>query len=467
MMSAKGQSKTPSLGELIQQANGNWQTALENRGLHVTTDETGDVIRIVDPMMRGNFNEVELTLLLDLKCLRGIGLRGITLTKDFIERLGEFTSLDELMLEDMGKLVTLVDDDWRSCLSRLPNLSRFHLRSRGFCGAGLLFLAAPEEMRDLDFHGSPISDQGLCAVAACKNLEYLGLWDAPISDDGLAVLTTCLRLRRLDLYGTSVTETGLANIANLPELESLQLTDSRISDGCLPILLSMPKLKDVSVGDGLVSFSTYETLTNRGIEVEHGRLLNFRREFNYLRYLGVDFEVDTERSRVRAWIDAKSGDVQWSVDISSTDSMVPGHMQPASLDGPPFVASKDWKTLEGQIAEIDYDDDDLHPILPDNPCNIYVGWHACPNHHRIQFVQRDGKKFIIRWNCVALEHRDGTPEPVEVFAKVSLAEVNVYSDEALLEATANRLASDFLQGEQFELVDQRPTHFVFHVIQAN
>ncbi len=466
-MSAKSQSKMPSLGELLQQAGGNWETALEARGLHVTTDNAGEVVRIVDPMMRGNFNDDELKLLLDLKCLRGIGLRGVKLTKDFIQRLGEFAPLDELMLEDTSNQVTLVDADWRPCLSRLTNLSRFHLRSRGFCGTGLLFLAAPEKMRDLDFHGSPISDQGLCSIAACKNLEYLGLWDAPISDGGLAELTTCTRLRRLDLYGTSVTEAGLANVASLPELESLQLTDSRISDGCLPFLLSMPKLMDVSVGDGLVSFSTYEALTNRGIEVEHGRLLNFRREFNYLRYLGIDFEVDPDESKIKAWIDAKSGDVQWSIDVSCTDSMVPGHMQPASLDGPPFAVGKGWKTLEGETAEIEYDDDDLHPILPDNPCNIYVGWHACPNHHRIQFIQRDGTSFIIRWNCAALEYRDGTPEPIEVFAKIPLAEVNVYSDDPFLESDPIQLASDFLQGEQFELVHQRPTHFVFRVIQPN
>lgn len=460
-------SAKQSLGELLQRHDGNWESALEARGLHVTTDEAGEVVRIVDPMMRGNFIDDELRLLLGLKSLRGIGLRGIKLTKDLVERFGEFVSLEELMLEEASNSEFLAEDRWWTCLGHLSKLSRFHLRSRGFCGTGLSFLAAPDQMRDLDFHGSPISDEGLRVIARCLNLETLCLWDAPITDRGLAALTACSRLRRLDLYGTSVTDAGLANVVNLPELESLQLNDSRISDGCLPFLLSMPKLKDVSVGDGLVSYSTYEALTNRGIDVEHGRLLNFRREFNYLRYLGIDFEVDSNESMLRAWIDVKSGEVQWSIDVSCTDSMVPGHMQPASLDGPPFTARKDWKTLEGQTAEIEYDDDDLHPILPDNPCNIYVGWHACPNHHRIQFIQRDGTRFIIRWNCVALEHREGTPEPIEVFAKIPLAEVNIYSDEPVLESVSIQLASDFLQGEQFELVHQCPTHFVFRVIQPN
>jgi hypothetical protein len=162
----------------------------------------------------------------------------------------------------------------------------------------------------------------------------------------------------------------------------------------------------------------------------------------------MDFEVDRDQSSLKAFLRAGQTNVLWALDIECTEKYVPSHMQPAHLEGPPMPSNKNWKDLVGEEFRISYKGSELHPILPDNPSNIYVGWHAAPNNHRIKFQKRIGHRFLIDWRCEANESENDAGSSVWLYAEIPFTELTVWSDEPLSIDEAKRQAS-----QQFDLAD--------------
>jgi hypothetical protein len=212
----------------------------------------------------------------------------------------------------------------------------------------------------------------------------------------------------------------------------------------------MPKLKEIAFGERQVSVQTVERLRKAGVRVEHGTLLHLKRKHNYLRYLGIDFEVDPKLSALRAYLNPQCDGIGWALEIECTRQYVPQHMQPAHLEGPPFGWNKPWRELTGQTVRVAFKNEDYHPILPNNPGNIYVGWHAFPNNHRIRFLSRQGNRFQIDWKCEATEGEWDPGSPVRVLSDITFFEAVVWSDQSLSVTQAKELLSRYFDPADFQ-----------------
>ncbi len=437
-----------SLMLALEANDGNFTDALTAMGLHLDVDNGGCVTRIDDPMVNGQFDNEEFSLLCKIPTLRMLSLRDADVTDEGLAVLAEMPQLTRLSLDADD-----ITDQGLIHLRHLGRLEELFLEGTGVRGSGLEHVRNPERLKWLDLTRSPITDAGLEVVARFTNLDDLGLWETHISDEGLLHLRACRRLTNLNLYFTRVTDKGVKTLVALPAIETLDLSETDTTDACLDDLLRMPKLTDVSFGSEQISVSTVERLRDADIDVSHGQLLNVRRQDNLLRYLGMDFEVDREQSTLKAFIHVGEANVVWALSIECTDSYVPSHMQPAHLEGPPMLSDKNWKDLVGEEFRISYDEQELHPILPDNPSNIYVGWHAAPNNHYIKFQRRIGRRFLVDWRCEAKETRDDPGEPIWLHAEIPFAKVTVWSEEPISMGEAKQQAAN-----RFDLAElHKPT----------
>jgi hypothetical protein len=432
-----------SLFAALEAANGSFREALISMRLEVEVNGNGNITKISDPMMNGRLDDKEFALLRQIPTLKDIWLREIEMTDRGLGALEGMPHLTRLSLEAAN-----ITDKGLEHLRHLKELETLHIGRSKVTGSGLVHVPNPDGIRDLGFDHSPFNDTGLNLLARFPNLEKLSLWGSEITDDGIVFLKTCPALRYVDLTETAITDRGIDNLVHMPALERLELRETGATDASLSALLKMPRLKHASFGVHQISLATFERLQEAGIEVEHGGLLNVRRETNLLRYLAMDFEVNVEKSSLQAFISAGEPGIAYRLEIECTDRYVPAYMQPAYLIGPPMRSEKNWRQLVGQQFVINFQDDDLHPILPDNPCNIYVGWHAVPNNHRIQFKNRRVNHFLVDWRCEAMESADGGREPVWVNAEIPFTKLTVTGDETLTLADAKRLATRY-----FDLAD--------------
>ena len=258
----------------------------------------------------------------------------------------------------------------------------------------------------------------------------------------------------------------MANLVGVPPIARLDIYDTGASDACLPALLKMRNLKHVTFGVGQISVATLERLLDAHIEVEHAGLLNVRREKNLVRYYDLDFEVDTGKSSLQAFIGEEPG-VTYRLETHCTDRYVPSHMAPAYLTGPPLQLDKNWRQIVGEKFRLSYNDDDLHPITPDNPSNIYIGWHAATNRHRIEIKSRTANRFLIDWHCDAAESDDGGSLPVWLNAEIPFTQLTVAGSQKLTIAESIRQASQYFDTADFEepeiLRDQNDTRALFRL----
>lgn len=436
--------KRRTLTAALKTHSGDYAAALQAIGLELELDDAGNITRIVDSSMMGQLDDQEFALLANIPTLTGIYLRELRITDDGLAALERMPQLTSLMLAAEN----LTDNGLRH-LKHVPNLTILHLSRTQVTGTGLEHLPHPERITWLDFTKAPINDTGLKSIARCRNVESLGLWGTAVTDKGLGHLTACDRLERLSLYETAVTDEAVQTLASLPALIDLELQDTKVSDRCVEALLRIPQLTHVGFGSEQISASTFEKLTQAGIKVDHGKLLNVVRTENLLRYVGMDFEVDPEDSKLVAFIDPTGKSVFWQFDINCTEKYVPSHMQPAHLEGPHVPSNKPWRELVGETLKISFDPDDIHPILPDNPSNIYVGWHAAPNNHRIKFLKRVGNRFQIDWHCEAGESKNENV-PVWVFAEIPFTELVVIAPTPFTADEANHRAAAHFDLQDFD-----------------
>lgn len=408
-------------------------------------------------MLCGNLTDDEFALLARFPKLRRLWIRGTRITDAGLEALAKMPQIEALLLE-ANSSYRITAEGLRH-LKHLQGLREFNLEGGHVSGTGLVHIPNPEKVIELSFHSTPINDDGLRVIAGFAKLETLGLWGTSVTDVGLRHLIPCRELRSIDLYETDVTDEGVRHLIDLPELDHVRLVDTKCTDGCKQSLLRMRKLKDVSFGDNQVSVTTVEELKAKGIDVDHGRLVGFRRKQDFLRYLEVDFEVDSEESALRAYINPERNDVTWELNIECTDEYIPDHMQPAHLEGPPIHSNKEWRELSGAEFQISFDEDEVHPIMPGNPGNIYVGWHAFPNDHLIRFVTRNGSRFLVEWMCAAKETPSDPPEPIEVLAEIPFTELVVWSNDRLTLESAKKLASRHFDLSDFEEPELEQSEF--------
>jgi hypothetical protein len=159
---------------------------------------------------------------------------------------------------------------------------------------------------------------------------------------------------------------------------------------------------------------------------------------NYLRYRDVYFEVDVQRSKLIACIQRRGllgrNTIGWQCEIHCLNKPCPDPYQPPHLDGPwIWRGFDDWRSLSGQELTFRIKESLGHPILPDGPCGLYVGWHLFPNNHVMRFDRTHGNRFKVSWTCDARESETEQPVPVNVEAEIAFSEVLLWPAEPQIE----------------------------------
>jgi hypothetical protein len=80
-----------------------------------------------------------------------------------------------------------------------------------------------------------------------NNLEDLEFQDTDISDVGMTYVTTFKKLERLRLVNSTVTTKGLKDLHTLPKLHFLCLAQCHIGPESMPILLALPALRELEI----------------------------------------------------------------------------------------------------------------------------------------------------------------------------------------------------------------------------
>src|SRR4051812_19132282 len=88
-----------SLTESLKKCKGDLKAALEAKGLYVVADKSGQVVRVTDPMMRGDLEDAEFSLLAQFPKLYYLSLRDIVLTSKGVDALATMPQLTTFSLE--------------------------------------------------------------------------------------------------------------------------------------------------------------------------------------------------------------------------------------------------------------------------------------------------------------------------------------------------------------------------------
>lgn len=153
----------------------------------------------------------------------------------------------------------------------------------------------------------------------------------------------------------------------------------------------------------------------------------------------VAFAIDRSRSYLEGIVlDLDPESVFWDLHLEF-DGIVPTEEEPDErvfddagyLELSGLAASvPSWRELAGQSIDLSFESDEVHPILPDNPGNVYFdSRHRVPNANRVAFDARAGATFAVSWRCVAHAYPDDPGMPIEVTTRIALRRFQVYFDD--------------------------------------
>jgi hypothetical protein len=153
--------------------------------------------------------------------------------------------------------------------------------------------------------------------------------------------------------------------------------------------------------------------------------------------------IDTGSSRIIAYFNPNTNDLTWVIEIEAVESELPDGTPSMRLEGPPmeFKGFSEFSEIKQRSFSIAFDQDEVHPILPDNPANFYTGIHAFPNDNEIDVSRVGGSTFRVSWRFNA----EPTPDwqsPVAVEAEIFVKELVIWSDFTIGREAADRVIAD-------------------------
>lgn len=89
-----------------------------------------------------------------------------------------------------------------------------------------------------------------------------------------------------------------------------------------------------------------------------------------------------------------------------------------------------WRELAGRSCEVSFAPADVHPILPDNPGNVYFeSRHHVPDDNVVRLGARVGASFELTWTAVARARPDDPGIALSVTTRIPLRRFQVYFDD--------------------------------------
>jgi len=161
-------------------------------------------------------------------------------------------------------------------LSTCENLESLCLSHAGkITGKGVQSLARLKKLKQLTFHQTIFSEDGLAALSELSTIESIEL-DAHVSPEKLAFLGSILSLRRLILSGTDLTGEGLANLSGLRRLQELRVGMRALQDEDMQVLSMFSELEELNLDHsrvtdaGLLQLASMKRL--RKIHLNHAQV---------------------------------------------------------------------------------------------------------------------------------------------------------------------------------------------------
>jgi internalin A len=201
---------------------------IQSKDGFVVRDAAGTIVEV--SLARSWATDNDVDRLLTLKGLKRLDLSYTYVTDRGIERLQQFSQLEDLNLDT----AEYISDVACSFLRANRQLRRLSLRGTDVTDISLEYLASLTALRSLDISQTQVSDVGLEHLASLSQLEELSLGGTKTSGVNLNVLKLLPKLRKLSFTGIQrrnagvcwspgIGENELQTISLLSGLEELDL----------------------------------------------------------------------------------------------------------------------------------------------------------------------------------------------------------------------------------------------------
>lgn len=116
------------------------------------------------------------------------------------------------------------------------------------------YLAHLTGLRQLEIHGTNITDRGLRQLSGMEHLQRL-MAPGNLTNGGLGAIVQLKSLTGVRIYNNRLTDRGIRLLAQLPHLKELNLFGPRLTDEALSYLPEQKELEYLSLGPGAEPFS--------------------------------------------------------------------------------------------------------------------------------------------------------------------------------------------------------------------
>ena len=130
------------------------------------------------------------------------------------------------------------------------------------------------QLKQLNLHGAPITDEGLKPLEDFTSLLWLYLGGSNVTDEGITHFSTLSNLVMLDLNQTAVGDAGVRLLFDLPQIMSLNLHGTRVTDASLAELANR------------TSYGPLESLVVTGAKVTPAGVDELRKKLPQIGVLG-------------------------------------------------------------------------------------------------------------------------------------------------------------------------------------
>lgn len=191
-------------------------------------------------IQNGRFTKVGFSKLADLRDLRTLNISGLAHISDLGESLKFLSSISQLYLQalDLSKTdLTPLQD----LPLRYLTISQCRLRDDG-----LAFVKNIASLQSANISNTPLSTENLAALGKAPALSNLNLRQVPLTKENLAGFGGAT-ITYLYLFTTGIDGDALATLERLPSMTRLTLNEPKLTDDALPGLKKLKKLTSLSL----------------------------------------------------------------------------------------------------------------------------------------------------------------------------------------------------------------------------
>jgi hypothetical protein len=214
---------------------------LPARSLRFPAEGSLGKLSIADPGTTGPVNWKELGEAQGDVAIPAGKIVGLRVTPEAVRLIGALARLEPDDIQDLSFRKTKVTDKDLAAIRHLTGLRRLVLAATGVTDDGIQHLKDMKQLEWLDLSRTRITNKAVEQLVGLQNLRRLDLAYARISYGALLELSRLQNLEVLSLNHTrGVTDGSLAHLKRLKSLRVLDLSSTRVSDEGVANLTTLP-----------------------------------------------------------------------------------------------------------------------------------------------------------------------------------------------------------------------------------